>query len=80
MDSQCAAEFLPLLDKIPKTNPPKVSNALLNMTIQDLKGTLNQRDPLGRVAGREAADKKTAEESKKQQQEQKKALDEIPEL
>jgi hypothetical protein len=55
IDPKSAADFLPLLGNIPRTNPPKVDGGMLKMTEMDLKGTLDQRDPLGHVKSREQA-------------------------
>jgi hypothetical protein len=52
VDRGSAADFLPVLAKIPDRNPPVVDRTLLRLTREDLEGTLDQRDPLGRLAAR----------------------------
>jgi hypothetical protein len=73
LDPASAADFLPVLGKIPNKNPPVVDRELLAMTTKDLQGKLDQRDP----HGRHAAKKKAEEERKKAEEERKKAEEEI---
>jgi hypothetical protein len=57
VDPTSATDFLPILAKIPRHNPPTVDGTTLRLTIADLEGKLDQRDPLGHRAAREKAAK-----------------------
>ena len=60
IDPKSAPDFLPLLARIPRRNPPVMDAMLLTMTEKDLNGTFDQRDPYGRFKTNEetAKDKK----------------------
>ena len=58
IDPKSAPDFLPVLAKIPNRNPPVVDRTVLKLTKEDLEGTLDQRDPLGRHAAKSRAQEK----------------------
>jgi hypothetical protein len=62
IDPKSAPDFLPLLQKIPRTNPPKVGGGTLGATEQDLKGAKWALDPANLPVRGKAAKGKAAED------------------